>query len=326
MNSKGFVLVLGLLMLMIMTTIGVMAIHTMTFNTIIERDNYESGRAFWIAEAGGQTAKVALNIADSVQAFSDTIVLSNPTQFGDGDYSITPKIIDNEKVTVIVRSVGHFAHGTKFVEYTLQKISLDTPGALYSEACVKIHGQCEINGGTKPGIVTPLADITNGIPAVDINGVAAHVIGQGLEPSIRYNQPDMSIAQMIEFFKQYATIPSGDVWGTEANPIVVSFKGDNLKLGGESGYGIILMEGNLNVHGGFDWNGLIIVTGKISFSGGASDKVNITGGILSGETAEIGTDTSDFGGSMVLHYADMTSLLKKTVGTVKTLAWREVTK
>ena len=46
------------------------------------------------------------------------------------------------------------------------------------------------------------------------------------------------------------------------------------------------MEGDLHVHGGFQWYGVILVTGTITFTGGGGK--NVTGGVLAG--AEVSAD------------------------------------
>jgi hypothetical protein len=324
-NERGFILVLCLMLLLVMTLLGVAGMQTGNFGNMIAGNGLEGQKAFWIAEAGLQDAKDKLNSSVSVDVFRNLTGLSTPVVYGGGTYTITTEPdLSYPTSRVIVRSVGVRNDGSrKVVETTMVKFFFDGPGALYSEAMVKVHGQCEINGGEKPGIVTTLPEHLNGNDTVTINGASAHVIGQGIEPSIRYNWTNVSIAQYVSFLKGYASpTPSGNVWGASSNPIVVSLIGDQ-RLGGRSGYGIILVEGNLDVHGGMDWSGIIIVTGTISFTGGGNDKVNITGSIMSGEATNIGTDLSDFGGSMVLRYADL-NYLRQNLGTVRTISWREV--
>jgi hypothetical protein len=54
-----------------------------------------------------------------------------------------------------------------------------------------------------------------------------------------------------------------------------------------------LVDGDLNVNGGFQWYGIILVTGSVVFSGGGEK--NVTGGILAGGTVSadvVGGDAS----------------------------------
>src|ERR1051326_5335308 len=71
-----------------------------------------------------------------------------------------------------------------------------------------------------------------------------------------------------------------------------------------SGSGLLIIDGDLEVNGGLNWYGLILVRGKVSFTGGAGQNVNLYGSILAGEdvnaTDQAQTDT--FGGSINFHY------------------------
>ena len=57
---------------------------------------------------------------------------------------------------------------------------------------------------------------------------------------------------------------------------------DGLKIQNGIGYGMLLVEGDLTLGGGFEWNGLILVTGKLEFNGGALG-VNINGAVLANQ-------------------------------------------
>jgi hypothetical protein len=78
-----------------------------------------------------------------------------------------------------------------------------------------------------------------------------------------------------------------------------------------SGAGVLIVDGDLEINGGLNWYGLILVRGKVSFTGGAGQSVNLYGAILAGEdvnaTDQATTDT--FGGSINFHY-DVCSLKK----------------
>lgn len=61
---------------------------------------------------------------------------------------------------------------------------------------------------------------------------------------------------------------------------------DGLKLQNVTGYGILLVKGDLTLGGGFNWNGLVLTTGTLVLNGGGSG-VNITGSAMSVETINI---------------------------------------
>ena len=59
-----------------------------------------------------------------------------------------------------------------------------------------------------------------------------------------------------------------------------------LKLSNVTGYGILAVEGDLEMGGGFNWNGLVLCTGTLTFNGGGSG-VNINGAVLAEQTVTI---------------------------------------
>jgi type IV pilus assembly PilX-like protein len=59
-----------------------------------------------------------------------------------------------------------------------------------------------------------------------------------------------------------------------------------LKLSNVTGYGILAVEGDLEMGGGFSWRGLVLCTGTLTFNGGGSG-VNIYGAVLANQTVTI---------------------------------------
>jgi hypothetical protein len=50
-----------------------------------------------------------------------------------------------------------------------------------------------------------------------------------------------------------------------------------------TGYGVLLVKGDLELAGNITWNGVIIVTGNIVTTGGGKDSKNILGQIYAGQ-------------------------------------------
>jgi cytoskeletal protein CcmA (bactofilin family) len=326
-RENGFILVLCLLMLLLVTILGVAAMHTGSFGNIVAGNGLEGQKAFWIAEAGLQDAKDKLNTALSVSEFRGLTGLSNPVGYAGGIYSITTATDPvNPTERVLVRSVGKLNGSQKIVETTMVKFKFETPGALYTEAPVSIKGNVTIDGVGKPGIVTTL-DVST------VTGKLDGVLGQGLTPSIKDHYQNLSIQQYVDFLKgsaNYASpnLPSGSTWGDDSNPIVVSMTGDIPKLGGKAtcsgGSGVLLVEGNIVIDGNFEWHGLVIATGTIRYIGTGNG--NVTGGIMAGELnfGEASGWGDEFGGNANVKYEDMSNLLRNKLMTVRTVAWREV--
>ena len=79
---------------------------------------------------------------------------------------------------------------------------------------------------------------------------------------------------------------------------VVYINGNAKFISGGRGQGILLVEGDLSIAGGFQWVGLVIATGEVKTGNGTS---NVTGAILA-QNADIGDQTS-FSGTPVVSYS-----------------------
>jgi Tfp pilus assembly protein PilX len=71
-----------------------------------------------------------------------------------------------------------------------------------------------------------------------------------------------------------------------------------------SGSGILIVDGDLDINGGLNWYGLILVRGKVSFTGGAGASTNLYGAILAGDdvNATNQPQSDNFGGSINFSY------------------------
>jgi Tfp pilus assembly protein PilV len=105
----------------------------------------------------------------------------------------------------------------------------------------------------------------------------------------------------------YGTYPSG--LPTEPAPgsytSVTEYVPGSVKLTSDaSGSGILIVDGDLEINGGLNWYGLILVRGKVSFTGGAGASTNLFGAILAGDDVSATNQVQDdnFGGSINFHY------------------------
>ena len=104
-------------------------------------------------------------------------------------------------------------------------------------------------------------------------------------------------------------------------PAVVYMPGSVRLTGNPTGDGVLIVDGDLDVHGGLAFYGLILVTGKITFSGGGSDAVNLYGAILAGQ--DVGVADS-VGGSFNFHYDSCALKQSPPPGPPKLLATHEL--
>jgi hypothetical protein len=105
----------------------------------------------------------------------------------------------------------------------------------------------------------------------------------------------------------FGTYPSG--LPTEPAPgsytSVTEYVPGSVKLTADaSGSGILIVDGDLEINGGLNWYGLILVRGKVSFTGGAGASTNLFGAILAGDdvSATNQVQSDGFGGSINFHY------------------------
>lgn len=115
----------------------------------------------------------------------------------------------------------------------------------------------------------------------------------------------------------FGTYPSGLPNEPSTVNTVTEYIPGSVKLtSAASGAGILIVDGDLEINGGLNWYGLILVRGKVSFTGGAGQNVNLYGSILAGKdvnaTDQAQTDT--FGGSINFHY-DVCALKRLGSGT-----------
>ena len=96
-----------------------------------------------------------------------------------------------------------------------------------------------------------------------------------------------------------ATDPSGSTGVFQITYIPGGVNGGTTLTSAASGAGVLLVQGDLNISGGLQFYGLIVVTGSVHFTGGGSDPTNIYGSIISGQPV---IDTTTLGGSANIHY------------------------
>lgn len=242
----------------------------------------------------------------------------------------------------LATSYGLSARSTRTVEVEMARLPpITVPAGLYTEAPTTIQGSStNINGNdscgadNKPGIA-----ITLGPGSVTING-SPSITGTGSTPSITYNTTGLHVQATVDELKSWANYSynvtsesnSGMHWGTptqgaeqedpsscsETNIVRYDTNGTYISLtGGSSGCGILLVEGNLNLHGGFTWYGPILATGSVTFTGGGNKQV--TGAILAGGSV----DADVVGGNSNIIFCSVAINNQTQNRPLKVLSWHE---
>ncbi len=221
----------------------------------------------------------------------------------------------------------------------------DPPAALYAERPIDVNGTSTYIEGkdrcgtrNKPGIITTLDESTNPIT------ISGHPTIDG-NPGIVYSGEDLNLKEAVDYFRKGANFTYdyntnqtltgySDSWGTPTstgtstpiaysgpiNIVYFNMHGDKtLKLAGQShGAGILLVDGNLDLNGGFTWYGVIIVTGALDFTGGGEK--NVTGGILTGEATALQVDLG--GNAGILYCSEVADKLKMLVSPLRMTRWK----
>ncbi len=208
----------------------------------------------------------------------------------------------------VITSEGHTTTGAlKPIQIEATQVPpIDAPAALYTKAHTTIQGtstevlgidQC--GGQNVPGVITKDSVTQNGNPII-----TGQYNGQNM-PIIEHSTIDILVQQKVNEFKTKANYSysvnsatlTGMNWGSPApgetqqnasscndrNIVYFNTNSTYVKLNAfTSGCGMLLVDGDLNVQGGFNWYGVIFVTGSLVFSGGGGK--NVTGAILAGGT------------------------------------------
>lgn len=251
----------------------------------------------------------------------------------------------------VVTSYGSTSTGTRELQIEVAPFPpITIPAALYVQDQTTIQGAATfVNGfddscanslSSVPGIATTLPGPPSPDP-VTANGNPS-ITGS---PAITYGAPKLDIQAMVNALKAGAIEPTpqsgvltGGNWGTPtggsqgskttlptasscstSNSVHFNTGGTQIKLtGGTSGCGILLVEGDLNIDGGFAWYGPILVTGSVTYAGGGNKLV--TGAILSG-----GKVVADLvGGNANIEYCS-TAISNQTKNRpLQILSWKEL--
>lgn len=207
------------------------------------------------------------------------------------------------------------------------------PAALYVESQTDVMGNSTYVEGDdscgdddKAGITTTLADEQVGFPPEDtIEITNATVSGT---PATEYDYGGLAIDYYFDYFSGLANfsydindinasgnIKSWGAWGSptggrqgsdddgpeastcnDNNIIYIDtngMTGNEAKLSNETGCGVLLVDGDLAVSGGFSWYGVIITTGNIKFTGGGNK-------LFSGAILTKGSAATDIGGNVTI--------------------------
>jgi hypothetical protein len=295
-----------------------------------------------MAQAKGfNSSSLSQSRVDSLQANISYVVEikhkvngANQVMYWDGKTRTTTPA----KNIYLVTSTGYTGNSNRAVQ---AEISRNSPGfpksPLYVKSPTTVSGdKTTIDGtnvcgtGTVAGITSTLAQGSGKDAAVtvngDPNGTGPKIVG---DPPIKYLADDLDVVTLVDSLKSTANITLTDTtvqganWGDPANCTsynTVYFKNDVHLTGQSQGCGLLLVEGDLEVNGGFQWRGIVIATGEITFSGKGGDSKKVTGGMISGGSVD--ADVTIGGSAEILYCSSVENEITKKL-PMRYLSWRD---
>ena len=239
---------------------------------------------------------------------------------------------DSNKQVMLTTIASKSSDNSKAVVQTVVKLytGVTSPATIYSKGDVTGNGSSlTIKGTDECSVESALAPIYTKSPAV--TGLNGDPTLTGNPATPQTGDLDLGIAGMISSLKggaQYTltedtnneTFGSSSsykiVYSNTSSPVNVN----GLKLNNLTGYGVLLVDGDLELGGGFTWYGPIVVTGSVTLNGGGGAGINIHGQILSGTSTL--TDVTLNGGNVIQYNS---CELKKAFATqpLVVLNWKQ---
>jgi Tfp pilus assembly protein PilX len=221
---------------------------------------------------------------------------------------------------VMITSVATGPNNAKAIVITTLKIYLfsgTSPAAVYSKDNVVLNGSAINISGVDAG--NCISGSHSGVYVYTEPG-NVHTLTQNGTPILGGSPPtetgnmNLDLGAYIDSMRRSATVTlTDDVssggnnttnYGSATNYVTVYADATQqhdgeLRLNNVTGYGILLVKGNLQLAGNIDWHGIIIATGIVSGSGGGSNSKNIQGQVYSGASLLGDTTVS---GSVTIGY------------------------
>jgi Tfp pilus assembly protein PilX len=281
---------------------------------------------------------------DSALASSSTLVSGysyNAYLTNDSSEGASSTTDSNSKV--MITSVATGPNNAKAIVITtvqLYNFSASSPAVLYSKDNTTLNGS-SINisgndagtcGGSNLSAVYVYSDpSTNNTHTLTQNGNPT-LTGN---PATQTGTTNLDLQSYVDSLKGGASVTlTADVsaggngttsYGSSTNYVTVysdaTQQADGeLRLNNVTGYGILLVKGNLQFAGNIDWHGIIIATGVVTASGGGSNSKNIQGQVYSGASSLGDTTVS---GSVTIGYNSCD--VKKALSSqpLKVVDWRQ---
>lgn len=315
-KQEGFVIVVALVVLMLLTMLGLLASRTAQIEVLIANNHKLVTQAFYNAES-------VVNVAKAVNLYSDDV----PAPYYD-NVNITDGPNPNE---VIVTGTGyspnktHPGRATSIVEagFVIDmdwETELNT--ALYVGNNLISNGAASVADGQSDPDCEAVWDVVStpnaaeGEEATDWDG------GTGPIEALGNDQASIPFDELFDHMAQFAvTVPASNnlMLGSIDEPRGVYMLTDigGVKVNNLDGYGILLVDGPVEVAigGSIGWNGIVLIRGDLTFNGGGTQE--IFGSVL------VSGDMTDNGGVEIYWDCSVMEMLKEKYTKYRMVWWRQ---
>ena len=266
-------------------------------------------------ELNATTRKGANGVLDGYSLTTDDVALATGTMnnvsyaaYLTNDSSEGTSTTTDSNGKVLITSVATGPNNSKAQVQIVVTLSPppSSPATIYSKGDVTGNGSSlTVNGNDACGAGTALAPIYTKDPSTtNLNGSPTL---SGTPSTPQHGTLDLDIPAYIDALKGNATTTltadqNGATYGSSTDYTTVYSDTDNppnnqgLKLQNVTGYGILLVKGDLTLGGGFQWNGIILATGSVTLDGGGGG-INIQGLVFTGTSTL--TDVTINGGNVI---------------------------
>lgn len=273
----------------------------------------------------GNTSSASMTVGSS--SVSYLVYLTNDSNDANGWLSTT----DANK-RAFLTSIATGPNNSRAIVQAVVEVfpMVSSPSTIYTRGDVTgngssltVSGNDACNGGTNLGSIYAKGTWDpNGSPTLTGNPATPTENGT----------LDLDIAGMISALKASANVTltsdtNNQTYGSSTNYQIVYSNTSSpnnvngLSLNNVTGWGILLVDGDLELGGGFNWNGIILATGAVRLNGGGGpNAVNIAGQLLSGTSTV--TDIS-LNGSNNITYNSCDVKNATAQAPLKVLSWKQ---
>ncbi len=231
---------------------------------------------------------LATNSGIILYGYTDTSIQNTPVQFATTTASIYSPV-------EIITAYGSSSTSVKNIEIeVVRNPGMPVLATLYSEADVTVNGGgggTVVSGDDACGVASPVDTIYTLSPGTTNSS-----------GSPTYSSPpvdgtnNLDIEGYIDAFRDGAEVLTDKLgnnisdWGSSTN--FKRFFSDSTTFSpqltnlDDNGFGILMIEGDVKLNGGFSWDGIILVTGTATLNGGGGG-INIRGALYANHTVTI---------------------------------------